>query len=131
MVRLLSKFVSGLFFALLFGLSCYFLGSVLANELPNINFGGDKSGIVFGTFLGMPVGGLLGFLVVDKIVYKLETYNFLGLILGFTGSFLVGGIGSVKLLDTIGAKAIFLIPFLILSLSLAGYQLGLKVMSKT
>jgi len=131
MVRLLSKFVTGLLFALLLGLPFYLLGSVLANELPNINLGGDKAGIIFGTFLGMPLGGLIGFLVVDKTIYKLETYNFLGLMVGFTASFFVGGIGSVLLLDIIGAKAIFLIPLLVMSFSLAGYQLGLKVRSKT
>ena len=125
MVKILFKFGAGLAGALLTGTFFCLFGSVAQTEFPNTSFGGDMAGGLFGILLGMPIGSLGGFYVIDKALYKSLTHNAFGLVLGFIGGFGFGGFGSLMLLDSMGGKTVFLVPLLVALFSFGGYQYGL------
>jgi len=89
----------------------------------SINLGGDKSGIFFIVFLGLPIGSLLGFSIVDKAFYKSRGWNIIGLGIGLTLSIL-GAIIGIILISALGVAAVVLVPVMIIIFSLTGYQAG-------
>jgi hypothetical protein len=119
--KLIFEFLGGLFVSLVCGVSFAFIFSLPGISKVGVNLGGDKASIFFGIFLGLPIGSLLGILFVDKVFYGFQGYNIWGILIGFTLSFFLGGIGSVVLLDKIGSPAIILAPLIIVLFSLVGY----------
>jgi len=115
---LVSSFFGGCFF--------FIIGSCLSIAFPDVDFGGDKAGGLWGIIIGMPMGSLAGILIIDKVIYDLIGYNIFGLAIGLVGGIIFGGIGGIFLLDEFGNKALALIPLLIVAFSMFGYQLGLK-----
>lgn len=124
-----KKFVLEFLGALLLataGSFCSVLFSDVISALKlNINLGGDKANVFSVLFIGMPIGSLLGILLVDRIFFKYQGYNLIGLCIGFVLCAFVGGVGSVMLLDEIGGSAVFFIPPLIIFLSFVGYYIPL------
>jgi glycerol uptake facilitator-like aquaporin len=92
-------------------------------DTSRFDFGGDKSGIFIAIFAILPIGSLAGIYLVDRQFFSFQGYNLVGIVIGFILSFLVGGITSVLLLDKLGFFAAFLVPFIIVGLSLLGYYL--------
>jgi hypothetical protein len=85
--------------------------------------GGDKASVFAGLFLGFPIGGILGILLLDKIVFKTVGYNSLGIVTGLALSLIFGGIGTVALLSKLGGSTFFIAPFLYVLLALIGYAI--------
>jgi hypothetical protein len=131
MLRNFYKFGCGLVSSFLGGFLFFIIGSGLAAVFPDVNFGGDMAGVLWGIIIGMPLGSVAGFLIVDKTFYRLKSNNFLGMVIGFIAGFLFGGIGGIFLLDSFGEKLIVLIPLLIVLFSIIGYQIGLKRVSQS
>jgi len=92
----------------------------------SINFGGDKSGVFFIVFLGLPIGSLLGFSIVDKALYKTRGWNIIGLGIGLTLSIL-GALIGIMLISALGVIAVVLVPVMIITFSLTGYQAGYMI----
>ena len=118
------RFSAGVLFSVLGGFCFYWFHTILMIVGIEVDFGGDKSNVFVALFFGMPLGSILGFLLVDRLVYEIQKYNILGIIVGLAASMILGGIGSILFLDAIGGKAIILIPFMIVCISLVGYQAG-------
>jgi uncharacterized protein YacL len=97
----------------------------IQNMYVGVNFGGDKV-IIFGfLFFGIPFGGCLGIFIVDKIFFKFNA-SLIGFILSLLLCIVIAGLGSVILLSFLGHSALFLIPFLYLTIAFLGYYLPLK-----
>ena len=126
MKKLFFKFVAALAVSLLLSVMFYRVGHYLSNTLNSVNLGGDKSGVFFVIFLGFPLGSLLGFSLIDKLLYKTKGKNILGLAIGLILSF-IGAFIGILLLDAFSFFAVFLIPVIIIIGSLIGYQTGLLI----
>jgi len=126
MRRYFIKFGCGLVSSFLGGFFFFIIGSGLSVTFPDVNFGGDKAGGLWGIIIGMPSGSLAGILIIDKVIYDLKGYNIFGLAIGLVGGIIFGGIGGIFLLDEFGSKALLLIPLLIVAFSMFGYQIGIK-----
>lgn len=87
--------------------------------------GGDKASVFTGLFLGIPMGGVLGIFLVDKVVFKAQDYNMIGIAGGLALSFILGGLGTVLLMGKLGGQAVFIAPFLYVILALIGYTIPL------
>lgn len=131
MLKMFFKFGCGLVSSFLGGFLFIIIGSGVVAAFPDVNFGGDKAGVLWGIMIGMPLGSLAGFLIVDKTFYRNRSNNFLGMVIGFITGFLFGGIGGIFLLDSFGGKVIVMIPLLIVVFSMIGYQIGLKRVSQS
>ncbi len=90
MLRIIYKIAAGLVLSILGALIFFEIGVVLSRRIDNFP-GGDKAGPIWGVILGMPLGSVIGFLFIDKIIYKLEKYNILGMVVGFICGFFFGG----------------------------------------
>ena len=110
------KFIGGL-------VGSIFIGMLFGGVFNPFNvLGGDKGGVFISIFLGMPLGSILGIIIIDKAVYKLKSYNLLGIFIGFILSFL-GGVESVIVLDKFGGTGIVFAPIISTLLALAGYSI--------
>jgi hypothetical protein len=118
--RILYQFAAGLILSFLVGA----LFSGVLTSLGNVGLGGDKGGILFGIFLGLPVGSLLGIFLVDEGLFRLKQKNFLGGFLGFILSS-VSGVESLIILDELGTVGIILAPAISTLLALVGYWVPL------
>jgi hypothetical protein len=116
--KLTSEFIVGTIFSLIGFISGALIHYLLTKPF-NYNYHG---GVFSGLFLGMPVGSLVGILLIEKCFNKVQGYNISGLLFGFLLSSLLGGFISVVLLDTYGSKKYFLIPFIITSFSMIGFH---------
>ncbi len=125
--RILAELLGAIGFSVCLSIGIYYLSKWLEAIKPTLNLGGDKAGIFGVIFIGMPIGFLLGILLVDKIIFKFEGYNCFGIAVGFILAFLFGGIASVFLLDEIGKYAVLVIPLIILALSFVGYYCPLLI----
>jgi hypothetical protein len=85
--------------------------------------GGDKASVFAGLFLGFPIGGILGILLLNKIVFKTAGYNSIGIVTGLVLSLILGGIGTLALLSKLGGPTVFIAPFLYVLLALIGYAI--------
>ncbi|MGZ6208472.1 MAG: hypothetical protein ACXWMS_13075 [Syntrophales bacterium] len=126
MRRIIYKIGAGLVLSFFSALIFSLIGGVLSDAIVTVNLGGDKAGPIWGIIFGMPLGSVIGFLLIDKIFYQFEKNNILGMTIGFLCGFAFGGIGGLFLLDLIGGKAILLIPLLTVCFCLTGYQIGLR-----
>jgi hypothetical protein len=117
--KLLLEYCAGLLLSV--GGFLIFVGvyNLLAAVKINIGFGGDKAKVFTGLFLGLPLGSVLGILLVDRFVYRIEITNYLnpviGLILGFLGVYC-----GVIMLDKVGGLSVLLIPIVVTGLCLLG-----------
>jgi hypothetical protein len=122
MKKIIFDYVSGLVFSVIgfIGFSnLYSLAQILGLELT---WGGDKGKFFWGTFLGLPVGSIFGFLVVDKLYFKLDTWNFPGMLSAFVIGIL-GNLVGLYLLDRLGGGFFFFLPFLIILVCTYSYNL--------
>ena len=116
-----KRFVGGVFFSLL---TVFVLGAlyVLTNLSDKIDFGGDKGVILFPLFFGMPLGSVLGFLIVDKTILKIQELSSYSAIIAFIAG-IIGCFISLFLLDLLGGNSIYLVPILVVGFGLAGYSI--------
>lgn len=102
---------------------CFCILNILFESLDiEMFFGGDQASLFCGLFLGVPIGALVGISLVDKLIFKSQGSHMIGILVGFIlGEF--GVVLGIWLLDQIGVRAIFLIPFMVTCLSLIGYNI--------
>ena len=115
-----KRFAGGVLFSLL---AAFLLGAltVLSNLSDKIGFGGDKGVILFPLFFGMPLGGMIGFLIVDKKILKIQELSSFSAIIAFiTG--IIGCFVSLFLLDLLGGVSFYIVPILVVGFGLAGYS---------
>jgi hypothetical protein len=86
-------------------------------------FGECKENVLFGNFLGPPIGSLVGFLAVHRVSYGFRGLNLWGLCAGFILDSPLGGLLSPFLMDRLSNPAIFLVPPVVVTLSHKGYYL--------
>lgn len=123
---IMLKFLSGLFLAIVFGFALGFAVNALSRVGVFLDFGGDKSNVFIPLFFGVPLGSVLGFVMIDKKIGKKTKINWSGIVLGIISCAFLGVIGSTVLLDLIGGTAIFFIPIMMVLLALVGYQATYK-----
>lgn len=121
--KIILQFIGALSLSIIGGILFYLIGFLMMFLELGINLGGDKMPVLLVLFLGIPLGSLLGILLVDRIAFGYEGYNSIGLGIGFVLCLLAGGIGSVMLLDQMGKSAAFVVPLLIIFLAFVGYYL--------
>jgi hypothetical protein len=126
MRRIIYKICTGLVISVIGGLIFSLIGNALSNAIETPVYGGDKAGIVWAIVFGMPLGSVIGFLLIDKPLYHFPRNNMLGMIIGFSCGSVFGIVGGGFLLDLIRGKAILIIPLLVVCFCLKGYQIGLK-----
>jgi hypothetical protein len=122
MRRIFLDFFSGLILSIIGFLM--FAGLYSAFELLriNINYGGDKGKVLFGLFFGLPLGSILGIVLTEKLVYKAQGWNILGIILAALLS-VIGNYLGIIMLDRIGGWVFILIPLLVVSICVFGYNI--------
>jgi len=120
--KIILEFLIGCFLSIV-GFVCFFVLFFLFEYYLDVEifFGGDKANVFCGLFLGIPIGVLVGISLVDKLVFPSQGYNIYGIVAALILSQL-GVILGIWLLDTIGGKAIFLIPFIVTCFSIIGYN---------
>jgi hypothetical protein len=110
-----------LVFSVAFSVLYHFLYEMLKIELTLF---GDKGKLLFGVVFGLPIGGISGILFAEKLVYRSQGWNILGIVLGVLLSCVSVWLG-IHLMDKTGSAFIFLIPLLIGLTCLFGYNIGL------
>ncbi len=73
---------------------------------------GDKTSILSGLLFGIPLGGILGILFAEKLVYKTKGWNIFGTAMALILS-IIGCLFGVYMMDVLGSYVIFLIPLLV------------------
>jgi hypothetical protein len=99
-------------------------------QIPGISklgvyLGGDKASVFVGLFLGLPIGAILGIFLLDKIAFKAQGCNTIGIGIGAALSFVLGGFGTLLLMSKLGGPAAFVAPLLYVLLALIGYTVAL------
>ena len=85
--------------------------NILGINMEDFFVGGDKAQVFFSMFLGLPVGGLLGILLIHKLLEAEKSVSISGLLIGWlvsTGCV----IGGIPLLDVFGSRAFMFFPLL-------------------
>ena len=129
MKRLIYKFLSALAFSLLLSVFFYWVSHYLSNTINLKNIGGDKSGIFFVVFLGLPLGSSLGLFLIDRVLYRIRGWNIIGLCIGLILS-IAGAFLGIFLLSALGLIAVFVVPIIIIISSMIGYQAGFLLINK-
>jgi hypothetical protein len=121
--KLALEFLAGLIVSAIgFGFFAALLQIPVLSRLETY-LGGDKASVFAGLFLGLPIGGILGILLLDKIAFKTGGYNSIGIVTGLALSLILGGIGTLALLSKLGGSTFFIAPFLYVLLALVGYTI--------
>jgi hypothetical protein len=123
MRRILLDFVSSLIFSVVGFLVFACIYNALESRL-DIDFAGDKGKVFFGLFFGLPFGSILGILLIEKLIYKAQGWNILGIVLAALLS-VVGNYLGIIMLDKIGGSVVILIPLLVVSVCVFGYSIVL------
>ncbi len=124
MKRILLEFFMGSCFSIIgFFLVAYSWHFLLMLGIE-LRFGGDKGTILSGLVFGLPIGGLSGILLAEKLVYKTQGWNILGIVLAVLLS-IISSVFGIYMMDKIGSYFIFLIPLLVTLTCLFGYNIGL------
>jgi hypothetical protein len=124
MKRIFLDFLSGLILSIIGFLM--FAGVYSALELLkiDISYGGDKGKVLFGLFVGLPLGSILGIVLTEKFVYKAQGWNIWGIILAALLSVISNYLGIV-MLDKIGGGFVIIIPLFAVVMCLFGYHVVL------
>ncbi len=96
----------------------------LVTQGIELSFRGHKDGALFSLFFGQPIGGILGILLAEKLVYRTKGWSILG-----TAIALLLGIASssfgVYMMDEEGSILILLLPVLVALISTISYNFKL------
>ena len=127
LLNFVLKFIFGLFFSIIFGISFAFGVDTIKIVGVFLNFGGDKTNVIFPLFFGIPLGSVIGFMFFDKVILKFSKINWKGIVLGFLWSAIFGTILSLILIDKYGSSLVFYLPILMVLIAFLGYQLTNKI----
>jgi uncharacterized membrane protein YeaQ/YmgE (transglycosylase-associated protein family) len=112
MKRLLLEFAMSLGFSIIGLWSVAYSWDYLLKQGIELYLFGDKTDILSGLLLGMPLGGILGILLAEKLVYKTKGSNIFGTAMALILS-IIGSLFGVYMMDVLGSYVIFLIPLLV------------------
>ena len=87
------------------------------------NFGGDKGEILSGMFLALPLGSLIGIIIINRFYYKAFSWNLLNIIAPMTMA-LSGVILFVLLMDMRGGYVALLSLLIVPIMTTIGYELA-------
>jgi len=124
MKRVAIEFISSLFFSILGFLLFSGIYTVLEIAKVDINFGGDKGKALFGLFFGLSIGGTFGVLFIEKLIYKTQGWNILGIFLAILFCTVCIYFGTI-LLDKIGGVFVLFFPLIAALMCVLGYNIGL------
>lgn len=123
MKNMVVKFGGALISTIVFSIITFGLSDVIDSIDSIVNIGGDKATVFALIYFSLPLGGVTGILLTDRIFCGLDGYNPLGFVLGFILSSIVGTSISTVLLDRFGSFAFLIIYLVILITALIGYHL--------
>ncbi len=119
--KLLLEFTGGLLVS-----SVGFALTTILLNLPWILRKGRGRVVMFlGVFLALPAGSLSGIVLVDKVVYGYQDFNWLGLVVGLALSIISGGILANIMVKKSDRMTVILIPLVVVLFSLLGYRIPL------
>lgn len=119
MGRILIEFFSSLILSVI----AFFMSAGVYNML-NVTYGGDKGKVLFGLFLGLPLGSILGIVLTEKLIYKSLGWNIFGIIIAALLSLITNYLG-LMMLDKMGSGTIIIIPLFVTVICLFGYHIVL------
>jgi len=90
----------------------------------NINFAGDKGKVFFGLLFGLPIGSILGILLIEKLIYKSPNWNIWGIVIAVLLSVISNYLGVI-MLDKFGGWFFIIIILLVVSMCVFGYNVTL------
>lgn len=133
--RIILQFIAGIVFAFGVGICVWALSYSLTDILELDSFILNLDNTIYSIlFLGLPIGGLLGISMVDKLIFKSQGYNKLGIVIGFSlstfGTVLVGWIlpiFDIRFFDWILPVVhinidILVFPFVVAFFAVIGYN---------
>jgi hypothetical protein len=130
MQKIIFEYISGLVFSVFGFLGLAGLHALLEMVGFELTWGGDKGKFFWGMFLGLPAGSIFGFLVVDRLYFKVDTWSFRGMLLAF----IIGVLGNVVglyFLDRFGGGFFLAIPPLIVLACLCVFNAGNRNRGRT
>jgi len=119
MGRILIEFFSSLILSVI----AFFMSAGVYSML-NVTYGGDKGKVLFGLFLGLPLGSILGIVLTEKLIYKTLGWNIFGIIIAALLSLITNYLG-LMMLDKMGSGTIIIIPLFVTVICLFGYHIVL------
>jgi Co/Zn/Cd efflux system component len=121
MKRIFFDYFSGL---ILSGIG-FFVFVGIYNGL-NITYGGDKGKVLFGLFFGLPLGTIIGIVLTEKLIYKIQSWNISGIIVAALLSVIANYFGLI-MLDKMGSGTIVIVPLFVAVICLFGYHVVLHL----
>jgi MFS family permease len=126
MKRMSVDFLSSLLFSVAGFLVFAGIYRVLERYGIDIDIGGDKSQVFSGLFIGLPIGGILGTWLSEKVIYGTQGWNVVGVVLSIMLCLACTYLG-LAMMDRVGTGFIFVLPVLIGALCVVGYRIGLML----
>jgi hypothetical protein len=123
MRRIILSFISSVILSIIGFMALAGIYKTLELLKVDVNFGGDKGNVFFCLFLGLPLGGISGILLIEKLVYKSEGWNILGIGASVLLSLISIYLGII-LMDRAGGEFVLLIPIVVGLFCLFGYKIG-------
>ncbi len=125
MSKIIYEFISGLVFSII----GFFILIGFHDLLLILKIKLDWSGtgrFFWGMFLGLPIGSIFGFVLINKLYFKIFILNIYSLIISFIFG-IIGGIILIILHDYLnfGQSLFIIMPILITLMCLCGYRVGL------
>ncbi|NWF57632.1 MAG: hypothetical protein HXY45_22865 [Syntrophaceae bacterium] len=121
MKRLFLEFVMSLGFSIIGFWFVFYSWYYFLKQGIELYFFGDKTSGLSGILLGIPLGGILGILLAQKLVYKTKGWNVFGTAMALILS-IIGCLFGIYMMDEVGSYVIFLIPLLVAMMCLIGYH---------
>jgi hypothetical protein len=112
MKKLFLEFAMSLGFSVIGFLSVAYSWDYLFKQGIELYLFGDKTDILSGLLFGIPLGGILGILLAEKLVYKTKGWNIIGTAMALILS-IIGCLFGLYMMDVLGSYAICLIPLLV------------------
>jgi hypothetical protein len=103
---------------------------VIAETYPEWLCSGDKGPVLMGGFFGLPLGSLIGIVIIDKFAYKVERSGIGARILGTVLSFGLswcGLIATLFLMDSVSSKVAFSAPITVSCACVLGKWIAIRL----
>ncbi len=119
MKKIIADYVSAMVFSII-----GFFAFIYLHPMIGFVWGGDKGQLFSGMFLGLPLGMVLGFLLIDGFLFEMDTRNFPGIVSSFV-TCILGNLAGVYLADNLGGEFLLFFPFLLILICTYVYNLWL------
>ena len=125
MRRLVAEFLCSLFFA---GVGFLTLAGVY-NLIDALNLGmlgGDKGPVLSGILIGLPTGGIVGIVLMGRIIYGEQGWSLPGAVLALILCTIGNYFGLVGM-DKLGSRVVVLLPMIAAATCVLGYSIGSSI----